>query len=214
MPTYSEIKNNNETAANSSLDDGSNAYCAMLEATKSLLVCFETRPTTGNEENTTVLLLKEAWHGTLSMRLVDCLTAFLVCSPSEVFPPSVHRKALEALFKMLAVANVKHTPNSNTNAVSQSQSFWRSVFPGVFTALYQIMTNDVTGKSKKSSSSETMVRIKTLSLQSLIVLLRITLSNCTDPVGTKEKNQNQDFASTTDNSPNSNDDLLAKLVQM
>ena len=202
MPTYSEIvQNNNQTTTNSSLDDGSNAYSAILGATTTLLSCFEPRVDTSSSENTTILLLKEAWHGTLSMRLVDCLTAFLVCSPSQVFSPNVHEKALETLFMMLTVTNVE----PSVDALGQSQSFWRSVFPGVFTALYQIMTNDVTGKSKKSSSSERTVRIKTLSLQSLILLLRMTLSKPMHLDETKEKDPK------IDNNPNSNDDLLAKL---
>ena len=202
MPTYSEIvKSNNQTTANASLDDGSNAYCAILGATTTLLSCFEPSVDISSSENTTILLLKEAWHGTLSMRLVDCLTAFLVCSPSQVFSPNVHEKALETLFMMLTVTNVE----PNLDALGQSQSFWRSVFPGVFTALYQIMTNDVTGKANKSSSSERAVRIKTLSLQSLILLLRMTLSKPTHLDETKEEDL------TTDKNSNSNDDLLAKL---
>ncbi len=207
MPTYSEIvKTNHQTTAYSSLDDGSNVHCAVLETTISLLNCFEQpRAATRSGETTTILL--EAWHGTLSMRLVDCLTAFMVCSPSRVFSPRVHQKALETLFTMLTVTNTRN----NADALSKSQSFWRSVFPGVFTALYQITTENITGKSKKSSSSsETTVRIKTLSLQSLILLLRMTLSPSTHSDETKEKDPNQDFVSSTTD-PDSNDDLLAKL---
>ena len=209
MPTYSEITQQNATITNSSLDDGSNAYCAMLEATNSLLACFATTTTTSSSsssENLITLLLKEAWHGTLSMRLVDCLTAFLVCSPSEVFTSPVHQKALKTLLTMLLVTNPK--AGSSSSMLSQSQAFWRSVFPGVFTAQYQRITNHVTSKSKKPSSSDVMVQIQKFSLESLLLLLRMTLSKPKD-----DKETNSTFSST-DKDLNSNDDLLAKLNSM
>ena len=238
MPTYSESTNGGgeRASANSSLDDGSDAFVTILEATNTLLACFDTTTThkradpasIQQQQHPTTVLLVEAWHGTLSMRLVDCLTAFLVCSPSEVFSPNVHRAALETLYTMLRVTSADtvttkgaNSNNSNSNSknsstVSQSRAFWRSVFPGAFAALYQRIANDATSRSKTPSlASQTAVQIQTLSLKSLISLLRMTLSMSLGLENKKKKNSQGVLPSRSpDTKQIFNDDLLAKLTSM
>jgi hypothetical protein len=271
MPTYTEISETTKPSlpsaaaaiSSSSLDDGSDAFVAILDAARSLLLCFD--DTTNNRgdgnakdghtidhpKHPATVLLVEAWHGTLSMRLVDCLTAFLASGgpksnsnrSSEAFSTRVHGAALETLFSLLkvttpstamAMATTEESSNfaSSLSSASSSPAFWRSVFPGVFAALYQrIANNSNASRSKASSSSSSTtsakVQIQQLSLESLIVLLRITLSSTTclspsDSVLSKheETKNNDEFdnhdasAAAPNTERNSNDDLLTRLTFM
>ena len=182
LPSYEETNKNNTT---NSLDDGTDVFVEILSTTRTLLKCFDSNA------------LLQAWHGTLSMRLVDSLTAFLV---HKVYSPRVHTAALETLATLFQVTN--ETSNS-------SSSFWRSVFPGVFTALYKIIANDTaSNRSSKASSTTSTVQIFKLSLKSLISLLKITLSSSSDD------ETDGTIRNSSDTELNSNDDLLAKLNSM
>ena len=232
MPTYSEISGLSIATSSSSLDDGTDAWVTILQTTKQLLYCFEIDGTKNQERSEgdqtvphlahhlnhpTTVLLVEAWHGTLSMRLVDCLTAFLASSEkyrSAFFSPQVHCAALETLFSLLEVTSPSLDSNGNKESLSASD-FWRSVFPGVFTALYQRIV-DNSHKVKESSSSITPMRvhIQRLSLESLIVLLRITcVSYLNSSKNERVLHEGCDYpiASTE---RDSNADLLAKLTSM
>jgi hypothetical protein len=255
MPTYTEIRGTTTTPSSqsaaaaispSSLDDGSDAFVEILDAARSILLCFDNNrgdgtAKDGHKDYPVTVLLVEAWHGTLSMRLVDCLTAFLASGDpkdpnrSIGFSPRVYGAALETLFSLLKVTAPSTTmsmtmaateeENSKSFAsslsVSSAPAFWRAVFPGVFAALYQRIANSNVSRSKESSSLSSLssttsakVQIQQLSLESLILLLRITLSS-TDPVFTKnEETKNNHVSAVPNIERNSNDDLLTTLTSM
>jgi len=131
--------------------------------------------------------------------------------------------------------------SSNTNSVVSSSSlFWRSVFPGVFTALYQQTIVDYGFYSSSSSSSlpSIVIPCQNLSLQCLVILLRVSLCsslssqdsgngsglnddkyNDNDKANNDNRHHNDGVATTNTKSNNhhrniNNEDLLLRLTSM
>eukprot|EP00536_Pseudo-nitzschia_multiseries_P016201 jgi/Psemu1/45303/gm1.45303_g len=231
------------TTQGSSLDDGSDSWVAILETAQSLLATFRSdrdHPDTdarGSSHRDTEIShgrLLEAWYGTLSMRLVDCLTAFLANHPAKnnapFFSPLVRRAALATLGLLLKITMevCGHGPSDGAkNGASQPSlspsSFWRSVFPGVFAALYQ-QTMDGTlvyGNQRRSeassSSSSLRIELQAMSLDSLIVLFRATLlssnRSISNPARPGTNLLDEDSNSSPDGYSDTND-LLARLTSM
>lgn len=256
MPTYTEINGTTTPSSpsvaaaissSSSLDDGSDAFVEILGAARSLLLCFDDNrgdgtAKDGHKDPVTVLLV-EAWHGTLSMRLVDCLTAFITSGDpndpnrSKGFSPRVHGAALETLFSLLqvtapstatamAMAAIEEEGSksyASSLSASSAPAFWRAVFPGVFAALYHRIASRSKASSSSSSPSTTTfakIQIQHLSLESLILLLRITLSSttCSSPSDSgfskNEEMKNNHDSAAPNVERNSNDDLLTRLTSM
>lgn len=136
-----------------SLDDGSDLWITILKAMATILSYC-------NEE--TIL---EAWHGTLLMRMADCVAGFIGGTPSVV-PPQVALCAINTLQAML-----RYTPNATR--------FWQSVFPGVFTPLYKGILEASRGgpKTGTRSSSNLSSSIEASALSAMTTLLRVTLSS-------------------------------------
>ena len=256
MPTYSErnkmpsSQSFMASSPSSSLDDGSDAWIAILDATKILLLCFDNSDRTDSNagrdpEDPVTELLVEAWHGTLSMRLVDCLTAFLSVSQHGAFSSRVHIAALRTLVSLLRITapflksdgTTIYSGSTTSRSRSSSRAFWRSVFPGVFAALFQRIVNDASGNRSKTLPSSPIatpdtIQIKRFALEALIMLLRITLSpksssssesvrpmnekiNKTDNVDTHVAlDTHSTSLSPQPNNGANNNDLLAKLNSM
>jgi hypothetical protein len=184
---------NESSSSPSSLDDGSNLWVTLLEVITSIIHFFKEddeenrNESSSSSSSSSDLLLLDAWHGTLLMRIIDCITAFLICKAgSFVFPPYVHTETLDLLLCI-----------QQSLSREASLSFWRSVFPGVFTALYQRIVgtttivstrNDRNHHHKRSRHNEEryLSSIETKSLQSLIMLLKSTLPSSSQPSSTKD----------------------------
>jgi hypothetical protein len=278
MPSYSTIvsesvlmmnnknnNNNNNNNNSSSLDDGSDSWVTILDTVRTVLICFNNENKNNNDEKakdendndndqsiSLVLLLNDAWHGTLLMRLVDCITAFLATSttststknnnnnnmksgdggPCPFFSVRVHRAALNTLLSLLQITSSTSTSASSSSSSSLSSLFWRSVFPGVFTALYQrimmMSSSSSSSKSRSASKSESslsaIIPCQTLSLECMIILLRVTLCNDSGCNTANEDNDDNhyegrgggggDSDANTASSSTNNDDLLLRLTSM
>jgi hypothetical protein len=121
------------------------------------------------------------------MRIIDCTTAFLISKAgSFVFPTYVHIETLDLLLCI-----------QQSLSREASLSFWRSVFPGVFAALYKRIVGTTTIVSTRNDRNHHHTRsrhneerylssIETKSLQSLIMLLKSTLPSSSQPSSTKD----------------------------
>ena len=117
------------------------------------------------------------------MRIIDCITALLICEPSQpffVFPPYVHIATLDLLLCIQQSIIVISATTNNASSSTISLSFWRSVFPGVFTALYKRIVGISTKNSHHNNEQRYITSIETKSLQSLTILLKSTLSSSSD----------------------------------
>ena len=244
MPSYANIVGHNTNCddkhrlfsssfLSSSLDDGSDSWVTILDTVRLVIIIFDDK-----DDDSNLLLLFEAWHGTLLMRLVDSLTAFIYCNSHiesknttkntmiksghrkrsnrlYCFPSRVHRAALKTLLSLLQITIQFGRRDSNKH--SQSSLFWRSVFPGVFTSLYQ---RAIEAGGSPSSSSFLCIdnSCQSVSLQCLVMLLRIGLCPSSSTIVDYDnkwinRNNNKDGVTNVTCS-NNNQDLLLKLTSM
>ncbi|KAG7347866.1 hypothetical protein IV203_016571 [Nitzschia inconspicua] len=142
-----------------SLDDGSDMWTIFLQATR-YISCY------CSEQE-----LQKGWHGTLLVRLVDCTTAFFLSANDKkdarfVFTPRVQMAAVDQMKTLL-------------QRTSNAKSFWRSVFPGVFSPLYKRIMNSAHPFENKSCQDNQYYRLilEQGSIESITLLLRITMTD-------------------------------------